>query len=95
MPVLMIAIVDVHDTELLAEYSALARPTLAEFGGKPLAVDNGARPLEGELPGKRAVVIEFPDEETAQRWYDSEAYQAAADVRKKAATSGLILVDAL
>lgn len=91
-PVLMIAMLDVHDAELLEEYKRLAAPTLAAHGAKLVAVDDHAQTLEGAWPGARTIVLEFPSADAAKAWYGSAEYQAAADVRKRAATTGMALV---
>src|SRR4051812_10239700 len=49
--------------------------------------------LEGEWTPGRVVVIEFPDRESAQGWWDSDAYEAIKPIRREASTGNLILVD--
>jgi uncharacterized protein (DUF1330 family) len=49
--------------------------------------------FEGTAPPERMVVIEFPDAETARRWYDSEEYQAALKIRQAASRGRVILVE--
>jgi uncharacterized protein (DUF1330 family) len=48
--------------------------------------------LEGAWPGS-AVLMEFPDMDTAKAWYHSPGYQAILHLRTDNAISDLILVD--
>ena len=42
---------------------------------------------------ERIVVIEFPDIDTARRWYHSDEYQQALKIRQANSTGRLILVE--
>jgi uncharacterized protein (DUF1330 family) len=48
--------------------------------------------LEGEWQPHRLVVLEFDDEDSARRWYDSPEYAEAKAVRARSARSSLLLV---
>ena len=39
------------------------------------------------------ILAEFPDMETANRWYESPAYQAIKHYRQDGAESGIIFLD--
>ncbi len=49
--------------------------------------------LEGEPQPERIVVIEFPDADTARRWYQSEEYQTALKIRRAASRGRVLLVE--
>jgi uncharacterized protein (DUF1330 family) len=49
--------------------------------------------MEGEMPGQRTVVIEFPDRATAEAWYNSPAYQKILPIRLANSTGAMIIVD--
>ena len=49
--------------------------------------------LEGDWQPRPLIVVEFPDIETARRWYRSDEYAAALEVRDAALSRNLILVD--
>jgi uncharacterized protein (DUF1330 family) len=49
--------------------------------------------LEGAGEPERTVVIEFPDADTARRWYHSDEYQQALKIRQANSTARLILVE--
>jgi uncharacterized protein (DUF1330 family) len=63
----------------------MAGATLLSFDTKP-------EELEGEWHGTQTVLLEFESVEAAHEWYNSDAYQEAAKIRKKAADcNGAIL----
>jgi uncharacterized protein (DUF1330 family) len=66
--------------------------TFLPYGGKWLVLDAQVVPLEGEWPGS-LVLMEFPDMETAQKWYHSPDYQKILHLRTDNAISDLILAD--
>ncbi len=67
---------DVHDADAYGEYAKLAGPAVEKFGGKFLARGGKMVVKEGN-PMPRAVIIEWPDMETAEAFYDSSEYQEA------------------
>jgi uncharacterized protein (DUF1330 family) len=89
---------DVTSPQLMQKYVKAAEPTLAPFGGKllvptieHLATGGEVVHLEGEFKPTRVVVIEFPNIERAQAWYDSDEYQAIVNLRLEGSVgSGLI-----
>ena len=49
--------------------------------------------LEGDWTPRVIIVAEFPDMERARAWYRSPEYASALDVRDKALSRNLILVE--
>ena len=49
--------------------------------------------LEGSWDPERIVVAEFPDVESARRWYDSPEYNHAKSRREGIATMEMIVVE--
>jgi uncharacterized protein (DUF1330 family) len=49
--------------------------------------------LEGKPQPERIVVIEFPDVDTAHRWYRSDEYQKALKIRQAASRGRVFLVE--
>lgn len=90
----MTAYVVVHTTpknaEKMQEYGAAAGPTVIAHGGKVVA-RGPSEVLAGENAHKAMVIIEFPDRETARRWYASPEYQAIIPTRTEAMNSVFIL----
>ncbi|MEX3842837.1 MULTISPECIES: DUF1330 domain-containing protein [Paraburkholderia] len=67
----------------------------ATFKGHPvkiLAAYGPQQVLEGEAP-EGVVIVEFPSTEAARAWYDSPAYQEAAQHRFKGARYRAVLVE--
>ena len=65
--------------------------TLTPFGGRFRIHGNPIELLEGEFSGD-LIVIEFPDMETARRWYASPAYQAILPLRTGHASGAVFLI---
>jgi uncharacterized protein (DUF1330 family) len=93
VPAYVIVDVTVHDREAYAEYAAGTPGAVAPFGGRFIVRGGEVTPKEGGWDPQRIVVLEFPDMESARRWYDSPEYQALLPIRERAATSRLIFVE--
>ena len=74
------------------EYIERDTPILESFGGRFLVRGGRSETPEGEAED-RHVVIEFPDYATAKRAYDDPEYQIVAEIRRRTATSTIILVE--
>ena len=85
--------VTVTNPERYREYTAQTESTLEPFGGRFLVRGPEVQQLEGAWTPGRVVVIEFPDRERAQGWWDSDAYEAIKPIRREASTGNLIMVD--
>jgi uncharacterized protein (DUF1330 family) len=95
MPAYVIVETDVHDPETYARYMA-ASPGAVHAGGGRFVVRGGELDvLEGDWDPARLVILEFPDLETARRWYDSERYREAKRLREGAATLRMVAVQGL
>ncbi|HJU15431.1 MAG TPA: DUF1330 domain-containing protein [Stellaceae bacterium] len=93
MPAYIIAEITVTDPAGYEPYRPLAAASIARFGGRFLARGGKTELLEGAPELQRVVVIEFPDAETARRWYRSEEYQSALKIRQAASHGRLFLVE--
>jgi len=92
MPALWIAHVTVTDEEAYKKYAAGASVAIADHGGTFIARGGRYVQLEGtERP--RNVVAKFPDVETAERCYHSDAYQAALAFARGASERELLIVE--
>jgi uncharacterized protein (DUF1330 family) len=67
----LIANIDVKDPTKFEEYRRKVVPVTEKFGGRYLIRGGDVRRLEGNLPFKRVVVLEFPTVEAAQLFYDA------------------------
>lgn len=81
MPVYILASIAVSDWDEYAKYQAGFMDVFARYRGEVLAVSDAPVVVEGEWPYTRAVVLRFPDQEEARRWYESPEYVAIAKHR--------------
>jgi uncharacterized protein (DUF1330 family) len=79
------------DSEQLSQYSALAAKTLLGYQGEFIA-KAPIEVLHGNSTHKVKVVIQFPDREKAESWYNSEEYQKIIPIRDKGMNSQFHLV---
>jgi uncharacterized protein (DUF1330 family) len=93
MSAYVIAEIRVTDAAAYEPYRPLAAASIARFGGRFIVRGGEASLLEGAPEPQRVVVIEFPDAETARRWYRSDEYQQALKIRQSASTGRLFLVE--
>ena len=80
------------DSESLAVYKRLMPSSVKKYGGKFLVRGGATEVLEGEW-SPALVVIEFPTVEQARRWYSSEEYRPALEIRQRAADNELLIVE--
>jgi len=93
MPAYVVADIQVTDPAAYEPYRPLAGASIARFGGRFMVRGGPVELLEGEPQPERIVVIEFPDAETARRWYHCEEYQSAVKIRQAASRGRLFLVE--
>jgi uncharacterized protein (DUF1330 family) len=93
MSAYIIADIQVTDPVAYDDYRPLAAASIARFGGRFIVRGSKVDLLEGEPQPERIVVIEFPDADTARRWYQSEEYQAALKIRQAASRGRVLLVE--
>ena len=95
MPAYVIVETDVSDPEQYERYKEAAPPAIAAYDGRYIARGGDLAVLEGDWNPARIVVLEFPDLETAKRWYASEEYGAARTLREGAARLNIVAVEGL
>ena len=93
MAAYLVVEVEVKDPQRYEDYKAMVPPTVKAYGGKFLVRGGAAECLEGGPPPARMVVIEFPSVEQAKRWWDSDEYREARNLRQAIAETRLILVE--
>jgi uncharacterized protein (DUF1330 family) len=89
------AIVDfeLRDPGAMREYIVRVPAIIRKFGGRYLVRGGKTETLEGNWEPDRIVLLEFPNAEQAKLFYYSEEYKPFKEVRLKAGTSKLILVE--
>jgi uncharacterized protein (DUF1330 family) len=80
------------DKSELEAYAKLAAPSLEGLPIKFLAAYGRQEVLEGPAP-EGVAIAEFPSVEEAKQWYQSPAYQAAAQHRFKGAIYRGIIIE--
>jgi uncharacterized protein (DUF1330 family) len=94
MPAYVIAAVtEARDQDALVEYRRRNTDVVAAHGGRFVVRGGAHETLEGEWDPLRLVVIEFPDAETARRWYDSDDYAPLKELRQAASDTDIVLVE--
>ncbi len=93
MPAYSVAIFSVSDPEKYQEYAKLAGPAAEKFGGKFLMRGSKPEVMEGRFDYSRMVIVEFPDTETARKYYNSPEYQEAKARRLGAADFNLFILE--
>ena len=88
----IIAHMSVNDPETYKEYVEKDTPILQDLGGRFVVRGGSSRTVEGECPD-RHVVIEFPSYEAALAAYENPSYQKVADIRRRAATGMVVVVE--
>jgi len=93
MSAYVIVEVNITDAPLFQEYAKGAPATIAAYGGRYLVRGGAVDAKEGGWAPKRVVVLEFPSMAQARKWYDSAEYKPLLEMRLRAASSNLILVE--
>ena len=93
MPAYLVVEVKVKDPQRYEKYKAMVPPTLEAYGGRFLARGGAAECLEGDGTPGRVVVIEFDSVDQAKRWWDSDEYREARDLRQATAETRMIVVE--
>lgn len=93
MPAYVIGHISVIDPTLWEQYRAAVPATLAPCGGELLFRGRLQRVLGGAHGHQLSVAIRFADLESAQRWFESAAYQALIPLRQRAAAVDLLLFE--
>ena len=88
----LIANLDVKDSAKFDEYRQKVAPLIAKMGGRYLVRGGDLRHVEGNLPLRRLVILEFPSLEAAQSFYDSPEYQPIRKIRLDSTSSDIVLV---
>jgi uncharacterized protein (DUF1330 family) len=78
----VIAIVEVTNAEGYRRYSEQVPATIAKYGGHYLVRGGKTEVREGEWPGPRTVIIEFPSLARALEWYESREYKPLRPIRQ-------------
>ncbi|HIF35133.1 MAG TPA: DUF1330 domain-containing protein [Candidatus Thioglobus sp.] len=84
----------VHDNEGYEKFIQLAGPVISEYGGKVLVRNPNPEIKEGKDSGI-AIVLEFENIDNARKFYESEKYTKAREIRMLSAETDLIIVEGI
>ncbi|MBH88391.1 MAG: D-fructose-6-phosphate amidotransferase [Pelagibacterales bacterium] len=95
MKAYMIAHIEVTNPELMAKYREKVPAIVEKYGGKYLVRGGDSVLLEGDFFKHRVVLLEFPDREAAEKFYNSEQYAPIKQMRLAAGNNSSVIVDGL
>ena len=96
MAAYVISEVEALDADSFEQYRSLAKASIEKHGGCYLVRAALPEAAEGDWPPqRRLVIVEFPDMETARRWYASEDYAQALAFRDRALSRRLVFVEGI
>ena len=87
-----IAQINITDRDEYQKYLDGYDEIFSKYKGIVVAVDERPSILEGEWPYERTVLIRFPDDEEARRWYESSEYQNLAKHRHRSSNANIVLL---
>jgi len=93
MPAYIVVEVHVKDPERYADYRTMVPASLEAYGGKFLVRGGAVEKLEGDWKPSRLVVLAFDSVEQAKRWWNSDEYREARDLRQATTDTRMIVVE--
>jgi uncharacterized protein (DUF1330 family) len=85
--------IQIHDTALYKEYAAQVPAIISKYGGRYLVRGGAVEVVEGNVSLQRQVILEFPDMAALKAFYFSAEYTPLKDVRQRAATGTIALIE--
>ncbi|SJZ77056.1 Uncharacterized conserved protein, DUF1330 family [Enhydrobacter aerosaccus] len=93
MAAYFISDVSPKDSDAFDTYRNRAAASIARYGGHYLVRAGAIEPIEGDWKPRAIVIVAFPSLEQARAWYRSPEYAQALEVRDRALSRKLILVE--
>ena len=84
--------IEITDPAAYEVYRTSVPDIIAAHGGRILVRGEDAQPLDGVIPHRRRVIVEFDSPEAVKGFYHSEAYQAMQPIRLKASNGFVCLL---
>ncbi len=91
MPVYAIAQISITDRSRYERYQARFFEVFRQFRGTLLAADEKPWVVEGRWSHEKAILLEFPDADDFEEWFNSPAYREIARDRE-AGSEGVVLL---
>lgn len=95
MKSIVIMRVEIKDSDKLKDYQSIAPKIISDYEGKILARGGDVITFEGPEEYRRIILIEFPNIDKANAFYQSQEYQDAIKLRLSAADFEIIGVECL
>ena len=86
---------EIQDQTLFAEFRRRVGATVEAHGGRYLVRGGAIEVMDGDWSPDRIVVIEFDSVEQARAWLTSPEYTEIKQIRMKAASASVIIVEGL
>ncbi|MBF6603063.1 MAG: DUF1330 domain-containing protein [Sphingorhabdus sp.] len=95
MPAYLIITAHIKDRDaFISGYGAAAGALVEQFGGKYVLRGPGAKLLEGDFgDGASMVISEWPDRDSAMRFWNSPEYAEVKKLRKNIADCQVLLIE--
>jgi uncharacterized protein (DUF1330 family) len=92
MPAYVIFDVEIRDAARYQAFMAGVKPALEAAGAKYLARGGAHKVYEGEWEPRRIVLLEFPDVQAWESFYNGATYQSLKSVRDECSSARLVSV---
>jgi len=92
MPAYVISMMSIQDAELYSKYTNRTPPIVKKYGGKFLTRGEEVITVEGTPYDGRMVILEFPDKDSVESWFNDLEYQKAMKFRHASSTMHMLLV---
>ena len=84
--------VEIHDIEPYMQYMASVKPLIEQFGGRYLVRGGEFKVIEGDYQPTRIVLLEFPDLDSIEGFYESAGYRSLKALRESCSTTNMTVV---
>jgi uncharacterized protein (DUF1330 family) len=78
---------EITDLAAYEVYRTTVPDIISAQGGRILVRGGDPQPLDGAMPQRRFIIVEFDSPEAVRRFYNSDAYRAVLPFRLDASTS--------
>ncbi len=83
---------EIVDRAKMQKYREIVAASVEQYGGRYLALGGPFDVVEGGWKPVFPVIIEFESLEQAHRWYDSEAYREAKQLRLEGSRGDAVFI---
>ena len=83
---------EIADPAAYEAYRTAVPDIISAHGGRILVRGGDPQPLDGSVPQRRRVIVEFDSPEAVKTFYDSNAYQPVLPIRLNASNGFVCLL---